>query len=221
VAVGERAGRRLRVPARRSRDLRVDAGGVRSPLTRSLASARETGRPSRSLTSVRETGRGSRSPASAGETGSALRSPASAGRDRADAGTRASKARDFGRWTSLGGAASAGGKTSVEPHTGQLRLHGKPGDLGRRDASAAKVQGPTSQDGGSAARSTRGTGTDGSSCGDGEAEARPPSALERTRNVMNPKIGSGTQQARNAQMEQAVEVVRNGMDGTSRGAGSP
>jgi hypothetical protein len=38
---------------------------------------------------------------------------------------------------------------------------------------------------------------------------------------MNPKIGSGTQQARNAQMEQAVEVVRNGMDGTSRGAGSP
>ena len=38
---------------------------------------------------------------------------------------------------------------------------------------------------------------------------------------MNPKIGSGTQQARNAQVEQAVEVVRNGMDGTSRGAGSP
>ena len=38
---------------------------------------------------------------------------------------------------------------------------------------------------------------------------------------MNPMVGCRMKQARSAQVEQAVEVVRNGVDGTSRGSGMP
>jgi hypothetical protein len=57
VAVGERAGRRLREPTRCSRDLRVPARQrSQPPLARSLASARETGQPFRSPASAERRG---------------------------------------------------------------------------------------------------------------------------------------------------------------------
>lgn len=161
VAVGERAGRRLREPTRCSRDLRVPARQRSQPPWpgRSLRRERQvsrsghplrredgaaiqvtrfggrTGRPPRSLTSVRETGRGFRSPASAGRDGICPQ-VASFGwkRQRGTRGSEQAKPRDFGHWNGLGAAASAGSTASAGRHTKRLRSQGKPGDLGRKDA---------------------------------------------------------------------------------------
>jgi len=198
VAVGERAGRRLREPTRCSRDLRVPARQRSQPPWpgRSLRRERQVSRPGHQLrledgaviqvtsfgwrdgmtTQVARFGERDGTRVQVASFGWKRRSLPSGRQLRLEEterqlGKRADKRTGFGQRDGLGAAASASSTASAGRHTKRLRSRGKPGDLGRRDARAAKGQGPTPRGGGPAARRPRGTGSDGSERSDARAGA--------------------------------------------------